>query len=71
MNSQKVVTTSVENDKKQIIRIRRCSEPSDKVKRIYDALGYKFAPFLRKKSVVNKTDFFKNGTVDNTRFNTS
>ena len=48
MNTQKVVTTSVENDKKQIIRIRNCSKPSDKVKIIYDALGYKYAPFIRK-----------------------
>jgi transposase len=55
MNTQKVVTTSVENDKNQIVQIRKCSEPQEKVKQIYDALGYKYAPFIRKKSVVNRT----------------
>jgi len=64
MNTQKVVTTCVENDKKQIIRIRKCSEPADKVKLIYYALDYKSAPFIRKKSVVNKYEFSKNGNLD-------
>ena len=64
MNTQKIVTTSVENDKNQIIRIRKCSEPKEKAKLIYEALGYKHAPFLCKKSVVNKNDFLKNGCVD-------
>ena len=64
MNTQKVVTTSMENDKNQIIRIRRCSEPTEKVKQIYNALEYKYAPFIRKKSVVNKNEFLKNGCVD-------
>jgi len=64
MNTQKVVTTCVENDKNQLIRIRKCSEPNEKVKLIYDALGYKYAPFFRKKSVVNKTELLKTETVD-------
>ena len=64
MNTQKVVTTCVENDKNQLIRIRKCSEPKDKVKLIYDALGYRYAPFIRKKSVVNKFEFFKNENDD-------
>jgi hypothetical protein len=68
MNTQKVVTTSVENDKKQIIRIRKCSEPTDKVKLIYRALEYKPAPFIRKKSVVNKYELFKNGNPDTVNF---
>ena len=63
MKTQKCVTTTVENDKKQRIWVRRCSEPTDKVKLIYDALGYKHAPFIRKKSVVPKTDFEKNETA--------
>ena len=49
MNTQKAVTTCVENDKNQIIRIRKCSKPTEKVKLIYDALQYKYAPFVRKK----------------------
>jgi hypothetical protein len=64
MNTQKVVTTCLENDKNQIIRIRKCSEPKEKVKLIYDALGYKCAPFIRKKSVVNKSELFKNENGD-------
>ena len=64
MNTQKVVTTCVENDKNQLIRIRKCSEPNEKVKLIYDALEYKYAPFFRKKSVVNKTELLKTETVD-------
>ena len=64
MSTQKIVTTSVENDKNQIIHIRKCSEPTAKVKLIYDALGYKYAPFIRKKSVVNKNEFSKYSIVD-------
>ena len=44
MNTQKVITTTAINDKEQCISIRRYSEPTEKVKLIYDALGYKL-PF--------------------------
>jgi hypothetical protein len=71
MNTQKVVTTSVKNDKDQTIQIRKCSEPQDKVKLIYDTLGYKYAPFIRKKSVVNGTKFKKIETVDLSKINSS
>jgi predicted Rossmann-fold nucleotide-binding protein len=64
MNTQKIVTTCVENDKNQMIRIRKCSEPTEKIKRIYDALEYKYAPFVRKKSVVNKNESLKMIGVD-------
>ena len=65
MNTQKVVTTTAMNDKEQCISIRRCSEPTEKVKLIYDALGYKYAPFIRKKSVVPKTNFKKSNKTIN------
>ena len=68
MNTQKAVTTCVENDKNQLILIRKCSEPSEKVKLIYDALDYKYAPFVRKKSVVNKHEFWEKEYVDWVRF---
>ena len=68
MNTQKAVTTSVENDKNQIIRIRKCSQPTEKVKLIYDALGYKYAPFIRKKSVVNKYEIPENNIADLVHF---
>jgi hypothetical protein len=64
MNTQKVVTTCVENNKNQIVRIRKCSKPTDKIKLIYDALQYEYAPFIRKKSVVNKNEFLKKEYVD-------
>ena len=68
MNTQKVVTTCVENNKDQVIRIRKCSELTEKVKLFYDALGYKYAPFIRKKSVVNKSEFLKKERVDLLKF---
>lgn len=60
MNTQKCVTTVVQNTRDQWISIRKCSEPEDKVIRIYDALKYKYAPFIRKKSVVPKPQTQKN-----------
>ena len=65
MNTQKCVTTTVQNVREQWINIRRCSEPEEKVKRIYDALNYKYAPFIRKKSVVPKPPLFKNEPLEN------
>jgi hypothetical protein len=56
MNTQKIVTTTMKNDKEQVIAIRCCSQPSGKVRRIYDALKMKEAPFVRKKSVVRKIE---------------
>lgn len=57
MNTQKAVTTTAQNNKDEIIQIRRCTEPNEKVKRIYDILKYKPEPYKKKKSVVHKPDF--------------
>jgi hypothetical protein len=54
MNTQKAVTTTAQNVHDQIIVIRRCSEPNQNVKLIYDALKFKYAPFVKKKFVVHK-----------------
>ena len=54
MNTQKCITTSMENSREQMVSIRKCSEPEAKAKQIYDALNLKYAPFIRKKSVVPK-----------------
>jgi len=70
MNTQKCVTTTVQNIREQWISIRKCSEPEDKVKRIYDALKYKYAPFIRKKSVVPKPIIQKNESIENYSFMT-
>jgi hypothetical protein len=52
MNTQKVVTTTIRNTDDEIISTRKCSEPNDKVKLIYDIVGYRYKPFICKKSVV-------------------
>ena len=59
MNTQKCVTTSIENINDETISIRQCTEPNEKVRKIYDLLKYKYAPFTRKKSVVPPAEIFK------------
>ena len=43
------------NDKQnkdvEVIMIRRCSEPNEQVRRIYDAVKYKYAPYVKRKFV--------------------
>jgi hypothetical protein len=56
MNAQKAVTTLGQNMHDQVIMIRRCSEPTPPVKKLYDTLKYKYAPFVKKKSVVHKSE---------------
>ncbi len=62
MNTQKCVTTNVENNRGQIISVRQCTEPTQKAKYIYNLMDYKTAPFYRKKSVVVPAENFKNDT---------
>jgi hypothetical protein len=64
MNTQKCVTTTMDNDKGECLWIRCCSEPNEKVRMIYAALEMKQAPFLRKKSVALKTDLTNKGKFD-------
>ncbi len=59
MNTQKCVTTSIVNIEKETILIRKCTDPDNKVKQIYDVMNYKYAPFWRKKSVVPPTEISK------------
>ena len=68
MNTQKVVTTTMNNDYDQQIIIRQCSEPTEQVSKIYTALQYKPKPFTRKKSVVPLTELKKPETLENTAF---
>ncbi len=56
MNTQKAVTTLAQNVHDQIIMIRRCSEPNQQVRQLYDALKYKYTPFVKRKSVVHKSE---------------
>ncbi len=68
LNTQKCVTTVVQNTREKWISKNKCSEPEDKVKGIYNALKYKYAPFIRKKSVVPKPQILKNEVVENYYF---
>ncbi len=70
MNTQKAVTTVLENDKEDTIYLRQCSEPTAKVIQIYDALKYKQQPFKRKKYVVHKPELKKNDVQENQSFKT-
>ncbi len=53
-NTQKVVTTSGTNTYDKIIATRKCTQPNDNLKRIYDILKTKHRPFTKRKSVVHK-----------------
>lgn len=59
MSTQKCVTTSLRNIEDRVISIRKCTEPTSKAKQVYDKLGYKHAPFYRKKSVVLPGEILK------------
>ena len=65
-NTQKAVTTSGQNTFNEIIHIRRCTEPNEKIKTLYQALGYKNYPFVKQKSVVCKC--FVIDIIDNVLF---
>ena len=63
MNTQKMVTTTMIDQYEQTIVIRQCSEPTEKVLEIYQALKYKSKPFSRKKFVVPQTEIKKKETL--------
>ena len=54
MNTQKAATVTMKDKNNQKIFIRKCTSAEPKVTEIYDALGYKHYPFV-KKSVVPET----------------
>jgi hypothetical protein len=58
-NTQKIVTTTGQNTFEKIVYVRRCTEPSEKVKTLYQALGYRNFPFVKRKSVVHKSELKK------------
>ena len=62
MNTQKCVTTTMQNIDNETISIRQCTEPIPKVKELYRIMKYKPVPFYRKKSVVLPVEIFKNNT---------
>jgi transposase len=54
MNTHKAVTTSMVNTRGEQVTIRKCSEPTEGARLIYDTLTYKRTPFPSRKSVVLK-----------------
>lgn len=60
MNTQKLVTTTIENTKGDTIQIRQCSEPTQEVQLICNKLKYQPIPLPRKKSVWHTGLSFKN-----------
>jgi transposase len=65
MNTQKVVTTTVENKEGATITIRQCSEPDEKAAIIYQKLKYNPISLLKKKSVWTTGENQKNLSVSN------
>jgi hypothetical protein len=68
MNTQKAVTTLAQNNHEEVIMIRRCSEPNQHVRKLYDALKYKYAPFVKRKSVVHKSELENCQFIDKQEF---
>ena len=54
MNTQKAATITMQNKNDQKIYIRKCSKPETKTREIYDALGYKYQPWIRKSVLPEK-----------------
>lgn len=48
MNTQKAATVTMMDKNDQKIFIRKCTSPEPKVTEIYNALGYKHYPFVKK-----------------------
>lgn len=55
MNTQKLVTTTMKAKDGKLIRIKKSTVPRQEVKEIYEALKYKYQPYVMKKSVVPET----------------
>lgn len=53
-NTQKVISTSGTNTYDKIITTRKCTQPTDNLKKMYSILNTKPQPFIKRKSVVHK-----------------
>lgn len=58
-NTQKIITTHGTNKAGYIIGVRKCSEPSEELKKIQSILLVKPKPFTKRKSVVHKPELKK------------
>ena len=55
-NTQKMITTTGTNTFDKTVSIRKCSQPNEKLKTIYDILNANYRPFRKRKSVVHKLE---------------
>jgi len=58
MNTEKVATVTMQDKNDQKIYIRKCSKPETKAREIYDVLGYKYQPWIRKSLPDGKAGIF-------------
>lgn len=65
-NTQKIITTHGTNTAGVMIGVRKCSEPTEQLKRIQSILLIKPKPFSKRKSVVHKLEL-KNNETQNLR----
>jgi len=63
-NTQKIITTYGQNALNESIAIRRCSQPNENLASLYQKLGFKSQPFVKRKSVVHKPELKKTETHD-------
>lgn len=61
-NTQKMISTTGQNTFDKTIHVRKCSEPNENLKKIFDALNAKYLAFRKQKSVVHKPTTKKNET---------
>lgn len=71
MNTQKAVTTLAQNIHEELTIIDRCLEPNQQVqkRKLYDALKYKYALFVKRKSVGHKLELENCQFTDRPVFN--
>jgi hypothetical protein len=55
-NTQKILTTTGQNKDHELIDVRRCTDLNQNARQIYFALNYKNEPFVKRKSVVPKSE---------------
>lgn len=63
-NTQKIITTTGTNLESQLTYVRRCSQPQASLKDLYAILDYKAYPFVKRKSVVHKSELKKTQHID-------
>jgi len=62
-STQKMITTTGQNAHDEIISVRKCSQPTEKLKEIYETLQMKPRAFHKRKSVVHKPALKKSKTL--------